>query len=978
MNHSTPSLDATTKSLWQDHLSTLPKELADYSQHNLNTLLAAFSEQLLGEQQLATLHRLITQSPEQSVRLLACSNYAVQIMSQHPQALDTILHPPGQSYQDYQKRVACCFTDTDQLSTVMQKLRQLRQLEQLLLIWQQCNMETSMWQIVTAQSAFARACVVASLAWLQANAGIDGPPLVVFALGKLGAQALNLSSDIDIIFMQVDDGESNSNSAAYTAQARDSIRLLSELTQDGFVFRVDTRLRPDGQSGALVGNAQAMRQYYLHRAREWERFAWTRACVVGDSESGTAFLQSLSEFIYKRYADYSVVDWLRSSPWRHHPSLIETEDSYTNLKQGFGGIREIEFITQTFQLIHGGKDKYLRQNNIQIILKHLEDTAYLGSTGASLEDAYRFLRRSEHAVQAIADQQTHRLPKDRLGRLQLACALGYSGKKAWANYYAKLSAVRHTVQNIYRSITEAEPMAHATSMGEVATTVWQTLWTNGEQEAIREQLLLLGLDDHSTLKRLQEIVKQAGNYQLAGPAFLALLPVCMQALLSIDVGYRQRALARFLDMVEVGLGRSNYLILLSETPKITERVLSLCAHSPWLANNLNQHLFALEYLADEGVLSEQTTFTDLKEELGLALRKEVSALPEEEPDLPMDSLRRFKQGWLLQIACADVMGHLPLMKVSDALSAVADTVIIQAVHIAWQHLVKRHGAPTVIINEQQITLKPDDFLVVAYGKLGGLEMSYSSDCDLVFLYPALSPAAMTCEQPGKQAISAHQFFVRLGQRIIHLLSSITNTGLAYKVDMRLRPDGSQGLLVSSMDAYTDYQRKHARLWERQALVRARVINPNSSLAKTFSDMRCAILQNPNDDKTLVMDILDMHKKILAQKKPKLGAQQFHLKYSPGASLDIEFLVQYCLLAHAQTHPEIIHHTDNMRQLDALVKVGVLDKQQGEVLQQAWRHWRALHHACVLRMQKPIVDQDGVADPAQVVQRIWQTIMQAKP
>ena len=965
MDYPLQNLSKKARQTWQAELSLMPRVLAESTQHKLRRLLS-----VLNDEQRSVIAELPAERGQRLVRMIAGSDFALNHLCRRPCSLPVVVTLPRQADADYYwRRVRTCLQSTDDKDAAMRALRELRQFEQLALIWRECGADSSMWQTVEAQSAFADACVMQALEWLHAHApqGRDLPLLVVFALGKLGAHALNLSSDIDVIFMQPDETRQK---MFYTMEARDLVHLIGARTRDGFVFRVDARLRPDGNSGALVNTPSAMQKYYQERAREWERFAWTRARALTHHEAGNDFLRAIEGFIYKNYSDYSVVDWLRNSPWRSNQTHFDV-GRHTDLKQGHGGIREIEFIVQTFQLIHGGKDKHLRSSRMSSIFERLSRSRYLGEECGVLVHAYQFLRNSEHAVQTMADQQTHRLPADELGRAQLAYLMGFHGEDGWMRYQTAYESVRHEVQTIFSNMTN---VGWSPKIGREKNTAWQ--WLNdkasGEQaenalQAARAQLLSLGMDAESILQSVVQLADKAKRYKLAAQALANLMPVAMQALLSVEISHRQQAFEGLLKIVETGLGRSNYLVLLSETPYTSERVLQVCAESRWLASNLNHHLFALEYLADEIPVGEQVDFKFLKKYLSEVLHHDLLALPDNKPDLPMNFLRRFKQGWLMRIAYADVAGSLPLMKVSDYLTAVADAIIEQAMRLAWDHLKNRHGAP---VAKDGRAFTKDDFLIVAYGKLGSLEMSYASDCDLVFIYRS---AAMDSSTTGDRPISASQFFARLGQRIIHLLNSTTTTGVAYKVDMRLRPDGSQGLLVSSIDAYRDYHLHHARLWERQSLTKARAVNKDNPLAEQFTGLRRQILTRPAEE-DVRKTILELRQKTRTQKKPPENQKQFHLKYSSGGSMDVEFIVQCCLLLHACRHPSIIRYTDNIRQLDALIACGCISRDHGRALQAAWQHLRAFSHSCVLRMRPPIVPFSEIESSAKLVNEIRRALM----
>lgn len=752
--------------------------------------------------------------------------------------------------------------------------------------------------------------------------------LVVLAMGKHGARELNLSSDIDLIFAFPSQGEvsnGRSHEEFFTRVGRTVIQLLDTRTPEGFVFRVDMRLRPWGQSGALVSNFAAMHHYYTHQGREWERFAMVKARPVTGAPAAQAELeQDLKAFVYRRYVDFHALGALRrlKSMIQKEVRRQQLED---NIKLGQGGIREVEFIAQAFQLIRGGQDIALQERGTWPVLSMLADEGYLPpDVSRELTDAYGFLRDLEHRIQALRDEQTQRLPRDDADRARLAWSMGFDSVEA---LLAKLAHYRERVHHHFQQVV-AEDAESSRALNPDMVALWrdgQCPSTDGDS---RDTEAVLAFRNEAAVKRLQGqardnldqvmpmlLTELSGNNRLAS-GFEALRPI-----------------------LEAILRRSVYFVLLAENPDALRQLCRLAPASPWIANLFAQKPYLLDELSDPDSLYRLPQRGELTDDLHQTLLR----VPADDLEQQMEVLRHFRHGRVLRAAACEVAAMLPLMKISDYLAWVGEVVVEQALALAWQQMVDKHGRPSRD-NGDWCEL---DFGVVAYGKMGGLELSYESDLDLVFLHQASAQG----ETEGPKVIDNVVFMARLGQRLIHLLSTATPSGTLYEVDTRLRPSGNSGLLVTSLTAFEKYQNSKAWTWEHQALVRARFIAGDPELQTAFNAVRQDILQRPRDRETLREDVIQMRRKMVghlsSQAQKGKADEVFHIKQDPGGIVDLEFLVQYLVLAYADDHPEVARWSDNVRCIKALREAGVLTGEQADQWLDAYLTLREHTHHAVL-------------------------------
>ena len=794
----------------------------------------------------------------------------------------------------------------------------------------------------------------------------EGNPvyLTVLAMGKLGARELNLSSDIDLIFAYESEGETRggrrelSNHEFFVRLGQQLIRVLDQVTADGFVFRVDMRLRPWGKSGVLAVGFDAMESYYEQQGREWERYAMIKMRpVAGDIAAGERLRERLAPFVYRRYIDFGAFQSLREMK-----ALIEREVNrkgiQADVKLGPGGIREVEFIVQAFQLIRGGQLPALRDPRLLVILPRLQEAGLLPAEAVTeLRENYIFLRDVEHRLQAVADRQTQRLPDTDIGWQRLAYAMGFSER---GRFERKLSKVRDQVRVHFDQVV-ADPERNGDSHIEVDDDL-NDLWLGRLDEAqALERLGNLGVSEpQAVLAQLAQFRdgRAVGNMQAIGRERLdRLMPLLIEAL--GNQGEGEVTCARLLGFLEAVLRRSAYIALLVENPLALGQLVKLSAASPWISDQLTRHPVLLDELLDVQTLYAPPGRAELDDEL----RQLLLRLPAEDLEQQMEALRNFKQAHLLRVAASEVTEVLPLMKVSDYLTWLAESILNEVVWLAWKPLVEKHGRPS----RADGSVCDPDFVVVGYGKLGGIELGHNSDLDLVFLHDA-SADGMT---DGDKPVANEQFFARLGQRIIHILTTRTMSGQLYDADMRLRPSGASGLLVSSMTAFERYQSEQAWTWEHQALTRARAVAGCQRAGKVFEEIRHKVLCQSRDEAKLKQEVLEMRERMLSQLEHP-GDGMFDLKRSPGGIVDIEFMVQYGVLRWAPRFGELTRYTDNMRLLETLAALDLMPAADAGLLREAYLACRSAAHRLALRKEPAVVPEARFRELSEGVRAIWKT------
>lgn len=866
-------------------------------------------------------------------------------------------------------------------------LRRQRTRHQVRIVWRDLTRQADLVETCRDLSDMADACIDLAYQWLyQRHCQQFGVPtgrrsgepqqMVILGMGKLGAVELNLSSDIDLIFGYPEGGETQGvkrpldNQEFFIRLGQRLIKALDPITVDGFVFRVDMRLRPYGSSGALVLSFNALEQYYQDQGRDWERYAMIKARVVGgDQVAGGQLLDMLRPFVYRRYLDFSAIEALRTMK-----QLIQQEvrrkGMAENIKLGAGGIREVEFIAQAFQLIHGGRDLSLQQCPLLKVLHTLEGQGYLPpAVIGELRDAYGFLRYTEHAIQAIADRQTQMLPDSPEDQARIAFMLGFAD---WTSFHAQLMHWRGRVDWHFRQVIADPDEEQGEESEMVVGGEWLPLWEESQDEdAACRQLQEGGFTDAT--KALKQLSGLRSSPQLRSMQRLsrerldAFIPRLMAQV--VEHENPDLVLERVLPLIEAVARRSAYLVLLTENPNALRRLLTLCAASPWIAEQIARFPLLLDELLNEGRLFSPP----LAPELAAELRERLTRIPEDDLEQQMEALRHFKLAHRLRVAASEITGSLPLMKVSDYLTWLAEAILEQVLALAWRHTVARHGTPS----RPDGTLCDPGFIIVGYGKVGGIELGHGSDLDLVFIHDG-DPQA---ETDGAKPIDSAQFFTRLGQRIIHLLTTQTNSGQLYEVDMRLRPSGASGLLVSSLGAFSRYQENEAWTWEHQALVRARVLVGSHEVGAAFEKVRASVLGRKRDLPALRLEVSEMRAKMrdnLGSKSTAAGTAAnafeatapFDLKQDAGGIVDIEFMVQYAALAWSREHPELLRYTDNIRILEGLEQAGLIPDTNAHLLREAYKAYRAAAHRQALQKEAGVIGGDQFHAQRREVLRIW--------
>jgi glutamate-ammonia-ligase adenylyltransferase len=913
-------------------------------------------------------------------QVLGLSDFVARTVAAQPEVLADLVESGELVRVDAQgalhARVVATLADCTDEVALKTSLRRTRNREMLRIAWRDLAGWADLEETVASLSALADACLDKALAklfeWACAR---DGVPMeeeggvtakfVVLAMGKLGGEELNFSSDVDLIFAFSGDGVTDklglSNQEFFVRLGQRLISALHEQTGDGFVFRVDMRLRPNGASGPLALSFDAMEQYYQAHGRMWERYAFIKARVVaGDPSAGAEILQRLRPFVFRKYLDFTAVEEIRSLKTSIHRELLR-KGIESNIKLGPGGIREIEFIGQAFQLIRGGRDLRFQERRILPVLAHLADEGDLTPQAVrDLSDAYVFLRNTEHRLQEIRDQQTQVLPTDDLDRLRVAVGMGFTD---WPGFYVALTRHMQRVHEHFNSVFAA-PQGEAPSADEQGL---HALWAGSlDETAAHELLQAAGFADAGTTLNLLNGLRASGAYSALSANGRERLDKLMPLLLAAAGLTRepQTTLARLVAFVEAIGRRSVYLALLVENPLALSQLVKLCSASEWIAHYLNQHPILLDELMDAASLYAPLT----REALAAELQSRLARLPVDDLEAQMEAMREFHNGHVLRVAAADVGPGLTPDEIGRYLGYIAEVIVAQALALAHDDLVGKHGRPT--LTQGGSTTSPG-FAVIAYGKLGSLELGYTSDLDMIFLHGAEQEGGTT---DGARPIANEVFFARLGQRLIHILTARTGGGILYEVDTRLRPSGSSGMLVTNPAAFREYQDSHAWAWEHQALIRARPIAGDAGLAAVFEEIRATTLCRKRDPDTLRAEVAAMRERMHAAQAPHESGK-FNLKHDPGGMIDVEFMVQYAVLRWAHDHPELIRHRGNIPLLEALQARGLLDPAPAGLLRDAYHRYLGAEQRLKLMERRPLVAPQELGDFPQRVQALWREVFE---
>ena len=877
-------------------------------------------------------------------RAQALSRYARRVLSAEPALLTAADVTGAIGAGEMRARVPPDITDEAALMTA---LRTLRKHVMLRLIARDLGGLATLDEVVATMTALAEVSIERAVTHLEKRFAADyGSPLGadskavqhlhVIGMGKLGGRELNVSSDIDLVFAYAEDGETDgarplSNHEYFIRLSRRLITILNEATADGYVFRVDMRLRPLGGDGPLACSFDMLENYFITQGREWERYAWIKGRVIcGDRAQELAALAQ--PFVYRRHLDYSAFESLREL----HQEVrreVERRDMQDNIKLGPGGIREVEFIAQLFQLVRGGHDSALRIMPTLEVLPLIAARNLLPEAAVDeLMQAYAYLRKLEHRLQYLDDKQTQSLPQNEDDCALIAAAMNVAD---FAAMRSELDAHRANVTRHFDGIfadsrSDEHPLAG--------------LWQGADDEGLAARLTALGYVEPARALAAIAALRNSNRVRQMPEASHArmarLIPLIAEQAgrcANPDV-----TLERMLHLIESISRRESYLALLLQYPQTIARGAALASASPWAADYLARHPILLDELLDSRDMHADNDWP----RLAAALEQQLAQAAGDR-ERQMDALRHFKHAQTLHLLARDLAGDLPLERLSDELSALADLILVQTLRLTWRDLPSRH-------------CEEPRFIIVAYGKLGGKELGYASDLDLIFLHEDV-------------AAEAPVNYARLAQRMNSALSSVTPAGVLYETDLRLRPDGASGLLVSPIDGFAEYQRKHAWVWEHQALTRARFVAGDRALGARFEAIRIEVLCRERDTAALRREIAGMRQTML-DGHPN-NSELFDLKHDRGGLIDVEFIVQYLVLGFAHRHAALTGNIGNLALLKLAASLGLIDSAQALAVHDAYRHLRQLQHA--LRLQGgryARVDAGELQDEIAAVQLLWRNVL----
>ncbi|VXC01043.1 Glutamine synthetase adenylyl-L-tyrosine phosphorylase / Glutamine synthetase adenylyl transferase [Luteimonas sp. 9C] len=903
----------------------------------------------------AQLDRLLARLPERirsdaeaiaRIRPVAlASDFALEVLQRQLDVLAQLLE------DDAQHGLAAPALEAANRSEWPALLRRYRTACSARLVWRDVHGLDDVDATLAGSTALAETCLSLALDALEAefaqrygrvrDAAGNAVRLVVFGLGKLGGGELNFSSDIDLIYGFATAGESDGARALaaedyFTRLGQQLAKLLDEHTADGFSHRVDLRLRPFGSAGRIALSFAAMEQYFQHEGRDWERYAWQKARpVAGDLEAGERFLTQLRPFIYRRYLDYGALDGLREMKAMIAAEVARKELS-DDIKRGDGGIREIEFLAQALQLIRGGREPALRDRRLLPTLEALHAHAQIDAdTLGLLQRAYRFLRQLENRLQMLRDAQTHVLPGDAVDRLRIARGLGYA---AWEALVDALRTVRASVAQEFDALFAVRSQQRSPQSDDDLAGYWRALPDGGERGVLEAAGFADSGDVDAALRDFARSPSVRDLSDSARTRLDRLMPVLLEA--SAPADRPVQAIRRLLALLHNILRRASYLALLDERPAALARLVDVVRRSAFLAERLAAHPLLLDELLDardEGPLQPR----------GEMARACARALRQPDLEAGLLDLNETRQQLSFRIALATLDGRQSGQDATRQLAWLADAVVDTVLALAVRDLEATHGA-----------LPDARFAVIGYGSLGGEELGFGSDLDLVFLYDAPADAQST----GARPLDAQRWAARLGQKIVALLGTVTGGGRLYDVDVRLRPDGGKGLLVSSLASYAEYQRERAWTWEHQALVRARFVAGHNDMAAAFEAVRRDILTTPREHDALHADVLSMRRRMRAELDRSNG-ERFDLKQGKGGLVDLEFLLQFLVLRHAAARPALTGPRATPLLLEAAAAEGLLDAATSAGLRAAHATLLALGLECTLDRRTRIVLETPELEPA---------------
>tara|TARA_R110001583_G_scaffold6499_2_gene32850 strand:+ start:36050 stop:38905 length:2856 start_codon:yes stop_codon:yes gene_type:complete len=948
----------------------------------MSLLKAAAQKQLQQLSERFDLSSLNEDQTNQLRKVFALSDFVAESLIKQPDLIVSLFESGLLSSADRTEQL------TNELKSVLCTIESEIQLHQVLRLFRRKHMVIIAWRellnLSTLEESFEHISLLAdqlilqSLDWLhQLQCKEQGTPigesgdkqtLYIFAMGKLGGKELNFSSDIDLIFTYPERGKTQGgrrvieNSAFFTKLGQRLIAALHQITVDGFVYRVDMRLRPFGDSGPLVTTFSSVEDYYQTHGREWERYAMVKARVLGQEGVYKEELENmLRPFVFRRYIDFSAIDSLRKMK-AMISAEVRRKGLKDNIKLGMGGIREIEFVAQAFQLIHGGRTPELQCRGLQQTLAVIADIEALPQERVNnLLVSYHFLRAVENVLQQIDDKQTQTLPDNELDKLRLITVMKFDD---WDSFYTRLHQVMENVHNEFNWVVgESEEQQNEPEKEFIE--IWELQLSSDEIQPILTKYIT---DTEITTKQVLAFskmivtLKEDISRRPIGPRGQETIDKLLPRVISLTCGYThpEQLFERIHHLILNIMRRTAYLELLNENEGALNQLLKLCSASPRVSAQLARHPILLDELLDPQKLYHPTELANYRSEL----QQFMLRIPEEDMEQQMEALRQFKQMQFLHIATADIAKGIKLPQVSDHLTCLSEAILDYVVQIAWAQITDKFGLPSNVVGTDR-----KGFAVIGYGKMGGLELGYGSDLDVVFLHETNISGTTS----GVRSIDNQLFYFRLAQRIIHLFSSRTNSGILYEIDMRLRPSGDSGPLVASLAGFHRYLKEDAWTWEHQALVRTRPVFMDPSMQQEFAQIRLQILSQQRDNHKLKVDVTEMRAK-MRNHLNRAETGQFDLKQSPGGMVDIEFIAQYLVLANAYQFPELLTQwSDNLRIFTACQQVGLLTAKQTSELIDAYCHIRDAGHRLSLGKKKRITKSTRFIEEQKAVTAIWEQL-----
>lgn len=852
------------------------------------------------------------------------------------------------------------------------RLRILRRTRAMVIAWRDLTGMASIEEVMGALSTLAEHIVLRTIEVVRSSFKRaygdalckDGSqmPLLTYGMGKLGGVELNFSSDIDLIFAYPEEGETTGGPRSlsfrefFTRIVQRSANFLSDITVDSFCYRIDLRLRPFGDAGPMVSTFDGMATYYETQGRTWERYALVKARLLGGysvyGEYGPELVGLLRPFVYRRYLDYGAVQSLRKL--KH---MIEAElrrkRRLNNFKLGEGGIREIEFIAQVFELMRGGRYEELRERSLRKTLIALADLELLpGSVATKLDDAYTFLRRLENVIQEFSDKQTQTLPDSERDIARMLIAMKQNSLEDF------LKLLREIMAFVHQEFCQVVSDDGKDEDNVVGIDLWESDYTKEELATDLKQYLKNPEEALDLAEGIVSLKKTLSRYPVGPVGRETLVRLMPKIILAVSAESEAPNLfKKVAGLVEQVATRTPYMQLLADNNSVLQRFIGLIRGNVFASELITAH----PILLDELLMPQFYHTPPSCEENLLKLQERMLRVENDDLEEQMEELRLFKKIMIFRIAMSDKAQTLPVMKISDALTWLAEAIVKELLVLAWHQTVAKYGEPP------NCSVDDPGMAVIAYGKLGGIELGYKSDLDMVFICDSTDEYTQ-----GENSVSCFMFYQRLVQRMLHLSATRTTGGVLYDLDMRLRPDGDSGLLISDIRSFEQYQKKRAWTWEHQALVRARPIAGSRKIISEFKRIRNDVLRTPRDGAKLKAEVLEMRNKM--RKHLDRGSDKlFDLKQSRGGMVDIEFIAQYLTLREAPLHQGMCLWSDNVRIFDECARLNLLDPKLCNELKQAYLDLRDCYHQISLADLPRLVAIEHRPEVCVEIAKIWERV-----